>query len=89
MKPEHKAAIEKFTASHNGKPLDQKAMLKPNPLLAKVLAARFVSMTPEQQESIKGILTPATAGALKILLPEMGEIIDRGMRFINRGARNG
>jgi len=89
LKPEQKAVIDKFTASHNGKPLDQKALLKPNPMVAKVIVARFMSMTPEQQAALKKILTPETLEPLKILMPEMAQIIDRGMKFVNRGMRNG
>lgn len=89
MKPEHKAVLQKFSASHNGKAIDQKTLLKPNMMLAKVLAARFTSMTPQQQEAIKGIVTPQTAEALKVLLPELDNIIDRGLRFVRRGMRNG
>ena len=89
MKPEHQAIMQKFTASHNGKPLDQKAMLKANPMVAKVLAARFMAMPPEQQKAIKGILTPSTLEPLKALLPELNDIFDRGMRFVRRGMRNG
>lgn len=89
MKPEHRAAFEKFAATHNGKPLNQKALLKANPVIQKTLVARFLNMTQEQQESIKKILTPETQDALKVLLPEIAGLIDRGMKFINRGMRNG
>ena len=50
MKPEHKDELQKFASEHDGKPLDQKALLKPNPMMAKVLIARILSMTPEQQQ---------------------------------------
>jgi hypothetical protein len=89
MKPEHKALLQNFTASHNGKPLDQKALLRANPLIAKTLAARFASMTTEQQKSMKGILTPETLEPLKVLLPELNDILDRGIKFVKRGMRNG
>lgn len=79
LQPEHKAKLEAFTASHNGKPLDQKALLKPNEMMGKVLVARFMSMTPEQQQSLKGIVTPDTAPALKILLPEFMSLIEKGL----------
>lgn len=78
MTPEHKAALQKFTASHNGKALDQKSLLKPSTMIAKVLIARFMSMSPEQQQAVKSIATPATSDALNILLPEMKELIDKG-----------
>ena len=89
MKPEHKAALDKFTASHNGKPLDQQALLKANPMVAKIIVARFASMTDEQQTAIKKILTPETSEALNILLPEAKGLFDKGMKFINRRMRNG
>ena len=89
LKPEHKEAIKAFTASHNGKPLDQKQLMKANPLIQKVLAARFASMTDEQQNALKKILTPETYPSLKILLPEVSELLDRGLRFVKRGMRNG
>jgi hypothetical protein len=75
---EHKAKIQEFTSSHNGKPLDQKALLRPNQMIGKALVARFMSMTPQQQQAIKAIATPQTADALKILLPELGQLIDKG-----------
>ncbi len=87
LKPEQQAAVDKFTGSHNGKPLDQKALLKPNPVIAKALVARAASMTPEQQAALKTIITPQSAPALKVLLPELAELIDKGMA--NAGAANG
>jgi hypothetical protein len=88
-KLEHIAALNNFTASHNGKPLDQKSLLKPNAMLAKILVARFMSMTPEQQAAVKKVLTPETIEPLKILIPEMSNLLDRGMKFIQRKIRNG
>jgi hypothetical protein len=79
LKPEHQAAIDKFIGSHDGKPLDKKALLKPNPVIAKALVARVTSMTPEQQQAIKAIVTPQSADALKVLLPELASLIDKGM----------
>lgn len=78
LQPEHKAVLQNFTASHNGKPLNQKAMLLPNQMVAKILIARLMHMTPEQQQSLKSIVTPGTADALKALLPELAELIDKG-----------
>lgn len=75
----HKHVLQKFTASHKGKPLDQKALLKPNQVIAKALVARMLSMTPEQQQAIKTIVTPQTADALKVLLPELAQLIDKGV----------
>ena len=71
MKPEHKDELQKFASEHDGKPLDQKALLKPNPMMAKVLIARILSMTPEQQQALKSIVTPETSEALAVLLPEL------------------
>ncbi len=79
LKPEHQAAVEQFIGSHNGKPIDKKALLHANPVIAKALVARVMSMTPEQQQAIKGMLTPQTADAFKILLPELSGLIDKGM----------
>jgi hypothetical protein len=74
---EHKSAMGKFTATHNGNKLDQAKLLKPSPLIAKVLVARIASMTPEQQASMKGILTPETKDALKVLIPEFSGIMEK------------
>ncbi len=79
LKPEQQGAVDKFIGSHNGKPLDKEALLKPNPVIAKALTARAMSMNPEQQQAIKAIITPQSAPALKVLLPELSELIDKGM----------
>lgn len=79
LTPEHKAAVNKFTASHNGKRLDRKAMVKPNPLVAKILVARIASMTDAQRQAIKTIVTPQSGEALKVLLPELSQLIDKGI----------
>ena len=79
LPPEQQDKINAFTGSHNGKPLDQKALLKPNPVIAKALVARMVSMNPQQQQAIKSIVTPQTSDALKVLLPELGQLIDKGV----------
>lgn len=79
LKPEHKAALEKYTGSHNGKSFAKGALLKPNPVIAKALIARMASMTPEQAQVIKSIVTPATADALKVLMPELSQLIDKGI----------
>lgn len=89
LKPEHKEKVQKLIASHNGKPLDQKKMLEANPMIAKILAARFMSMSEEQQDALKKILTVETAEPLKVLLPEIKDVFDRGVRLIKRGMRNG
>ena len=85
--------LQQVVRTHNGKPLDQKAALKPSALVGKVIVARFLSMTDEQRKAIKGISTPQTADALKVLLPELGKLIDQKMgngsatpRFASGGA---
>ncbi len=78
LKPEHQAAVDKFVGSHDGKPLDKKALLKANPVIAKALVARLASMTPEQAQAIKGIITPQSTEALKVLMPELAQLIDKG-----------
>jgi hypothetical protein len=77
---EHKDTLTKFTSEHNGKPLDPKSLLKANVMVAKILIARFMSMTPEQQQAIKSIVTPDTADALHVLLPELKSLIDKGVK---------
>ena|ERR1700727_899913 len=74
---ENKAAMSKFTESHYGNKLDQQKMLKPNPMVAKILVARLASMTDQQQESLKTILTPETKDALKVLIPEFGGVFEK------------
>lgn len=78
MLPEHKAALDKFTSTdHTGKTIDKKTLLKPNPMIAKALVARIMSMTPEQGQALKTIVTPQTADALKVLMPELAQLIDK------------
>lgn len=79
LKPEHIAAINDYISSHDGKPLNKHALLHANPVIAKALVARIASMTPDQATAIKGIVTPQSAEALKILLPELSELIDKGV----------
>lgn len=69
--------LNKMTSTHNGHPLDHTALLKPNAMVAKVLVARYLDMTPQQQKALQGINTPDTAAALKIFLPELAKIIER------------
>lgn len=78
LKPEQEKAISDFTSSHNGKPLNTQAMLKKNTMVAKVLVARLMSMSDEQRAAIKTIITPQTSEALKVLLPELEQLIDKG-----------
>lgn len=79
LAPEHQAAVDKFVSSHNGKPLDKKALLKANPVIAKALVARLTSMPPEQQQALKSIVTAQTADALKTLMPELAQFIDKAV----------
>lgn len=76
--PEQKTLLQRFTGSHKGKKLDPKQMLRPNTMIAKVLTARLMSMTPEQQAAIKSILTPQTIPALSVLLPELKDVMTKG-----------
>jgi len=70
---------QKTIYTHNGKPLNKDAMLKPNPTIAKVLAARVMSMNDAQKAALKSIVTPQSAPALKILMPELASVIDKGV----------
>lgn len=79
FKPEHKEAIKKYTSSFKGKPLDQKALLKANPVIAKALVARIMSMPEDMQTSLKTFITPDVAPMLKILLPELAGLIDKSV----------
>lgn len=79
LHPDQQSKVDSFIGSHNGKPLDKKALIKANPVIAKALVARMMSMSPEQQQAIKAIVTPQSAAALKILLPELSELIDKGV----------
>lgn len=79
LNPDHKAAFEKFTSTdHKGKPLDQKALLRPNPMVARILLARAMSLSDEERAALKGIVTPQTAPALKKLLPELAKLFNQG-----------
>jgi hypothetical protein len=89
VKPEHKATLEKYTATHNGKALDQKKLPKPDTLITKTLIARFMSMTPEERSGLKGILTPESIKPLKVIIPEMSGIFDRMYKIGQRKMRNG
>lgn len=81
--PRVAAAAQKYTSTdHKGKPLSaahQQAMLKPNPMVAKILAARAQSLSDDERNSLKGVLTPQTAPALKKLLPELAKLFDKGL----------
>lgn len=87
LKPEHKAIVDKYTSTdHKGKPIDKRALLQPNPMIAKALVARVMSMTPEQAQSLKTIVTPQTADALKVLMPELAKLIDKDVAGGANGA---
>ena len=77
LEPKHKAILKKYIATHNGRPLDQKKMVEPNEMVKKVMIARLLSMTPEQQASLKQIVTPQTIGALNILMPGLAKMLER------------
>jgi hypothetical protein len=77
MLPEHKKKIEDYISSHNGKPLDRQKMLQPNEMVAKVMLARYLHMTPEQQSSLAQIVTPQTIDALKILMPGIVTLLEK------------
>lgn len=79
LQQEHIDRAKQLTGSHNGKALNQQALLKPHPLVAKILLARFMSMTPQQQQSLKTVLNPQNAEALQTLLPEMKAVIQKGL----------
>lgn len=78
--PTHEAAINKFTATdHRGKPLNQVALLHPNPMVMRILMARAKSLSDDERAALKGVLTPETTPALKKLLPELSQLFDKGM----------
>lgn len=80
LTPEHKAALDKFTSTdHKGRPIDKAQMLKANPMIAKVLLARAMTLNDDQKAQLRQILTPSSAPVLKILLPEMTSLIDKGL----------
>lgn len=80
LNPEHVAQIKKFVSTdHKGKPVNPAAMLHPNPMIARVLAARAVTMTDDERAALKSVMTPETLPALKKLLPELSKIFDKGM----------
>lgn len=85
LQPEHKAKLQSFVSEHNGKKLDPAKMMKANPMIAKILIARFMGMTDAQQQAIKGILTPDTADALQVLLPELSGIIKKTQQGVSGG----
>lgn len=87
VKPEHQVAVDKYTSTdHKGQqlsPAHKQAMLHANPMIAKVLAARAATLTDEDRQAVKQILTPETAPALKKLLPELSKLFDAGLKTSN------
>lgn len=83
VNPEHQQAANKFISTdHKGRalsPAHQKAMLHANPMVARILAARAQTLSDDERNALKGILTPDTAPALKKLLPELAKIFDKGL----------
>lgn len=79
LTPEHHAAIKKFTSTdHKGRPLNQKALLHPNPMIARVIAARAATLSDDERAALKSILNPQTAPAIQKLLPELSTILNKG-----------
>lgn len=83
IKPEHKLAAEKFISTdHKGNALSEQhkqAMLQSNPMVARILVARAQMLSDDERNSLKSVLTPETAPALKKLLPELSKILDAGL----------
>jgi hypothetical protein len=77
LNPAHKAVIQKYISSHNGKPLDQAKMLKGNDMVRKVMLARLLSMTDEQQKAIAEAITPDNIDAFNVLLPGLAKTLER------------
>lgn len=75
QKPED--ILNAYAATHNGKALDREKMLKPNEMVGKVLVARLLKMTAAQRSALATIITPQTAGALKIFLPEFRDVLEK------------
>lgn len=80
LKPEHQAAIDKYTSTdHNGKAINKHALLKPNPMVSRILVARAATLSDDERNAVKSVLTPQTVPALKKLLPELSKLFDKGM----------
>jgi hypothetical protein len=73
----HRDLLLKYISSHKGQPLDPRALAQPNELVKKIMIARFLSMTPQQQQSLRAIVTPQTRDALQILLPGLPQMFER------------
>lgn len=80
MDAKHKAAIARYTSQHNGVPLNQRALLRPSPMVQKMLLARMASMSDAEQGSIKTMINAKTEGALRKLIPELGSLITKGVK---------
>lgn len=83
LKPEHQATVDKYISKdHNGNKISagaQKAMLQPNPMVSRILAARAATLSDDERAALKSAMTPASVPALKKLLPELANLMDRGM----------
>lgn len=80
LHPDHKTAIDKFTSTdHTGKAIDSSSLLKPNHLVARVIAARAASLSDDERSALKSILTPQTSAVLQKMLPELSSIMNKGM----------
>lgn len=83
IKPEHKVAAENYISTdHKGKPLSpahKQAMLQANPMVSRILVARAQTLSDDERASLKTVLNPDTAPALKKLLPELSKLFDAGL----------
>lgn len=79
----HEVALHRYVSSHNGIPIDPRELVKPNEMVKKIMIARFLSMTPQQRQSLRAILTPQTAPALNILLPGIVKLLARGVNGLS------
>lgn len=78
LKPEHKATIDKFTSTdHTGNPIDKTKLLRANPMIARALAARAATLSDEERQAISSLITAQTAPAVKKLLPELSQLLNK------------
>lgn len=57
-------------------PEAREALMQPDEDIAAVLLARLANMSPQELQSLDSAITPAVAGVLMKLLPELRQIID-------------
>lgn len=80
LKPEHQAALDKFTSTdHRGKPVDRAKLTASNPMIAKILMARVAALSDDEQQTLKSIFTPQTTPVLKKLFPEIAAMVSKGV----------